>query len=200
MEQNANIAVHSSESSPNPQSVGEVAPVKKLPKWHGLLGMPSAAAAETVGILFAMGSASVAAYNTVRINFYRNMDKHGVFEDIKKKRIDTHTELLEEYKGKKNSKELVSKLLEVEKEYTTQVDKLFKGYGINNVLDRWKTLKYHQKNEVYLAFGAVSAILLGVVAGTSTTRRVEENQEELEKRLDELHAKLDRHNNNTVSR
>jgi hypothetical protein len=164
-------------------SKSKEAPVVK--QTRGLLGLLSARGAEIVGIGVTLGSGWLAAWNSIRNNFYQNTAKYDVFKDIRDKRDNSYTEMYREFKGQQDAPALIKEVNQIEKEYTAAVEERLRGYGIKTTLDRWRTLKTHQKTEALLAFSGVSAVLLGVVASLGASRRVEEKQEALSEKLQE---------------
>lgn len=158
---------------------------------NNIFGMLSSRSAELIGIGVTVISASMAATNSIRQNFYKNITKYHVFKDIQEKRDSKYLDIYKQYRDQKNTSDLIHQINKVESEYISNIDNRLSGYGINNIIDRWRTLKSHQKTEAFVAFAGVGALLAGVVASISASRRVEDRQEDYVKELKHMNRKID---------
>jgi hypothetical protein len=164
-------------TEPTPQTLE---PPKELP---GIFGGLSFKLAEVLGVGVTAASAAVAAWSSIRENFYRNVARYKVFKDVHDVRDREYTELYKRFADKGEKEALIKGINEIEGKYTAEVSKRMEGLGIVNTLDRWRTLKTHQKAEIAVTVAGVSAILLGAVVNLSASRRIREQQQEMSDHL-----------------
>ncbi len=151
----------------------------------GLLGGMSFRMAEAVGVGATLASGWIAAWNGIRENFYKNVSRYKVFDDIRMVRDAAHKRAYDSFAGKRDKEGLIREITAIEATYSAEVGERMRGLGISNTIDRWRTLKTHQKSEVAVAVFGVCAILLGAVVNLSASHRIREEQEQLQEKISE---------------
>jgi hypothetical protein len=159
-------------------------PDKKKDQEH--IPLFNSGVADVAGIVLTAASSIGAALLMIDKNFFRNAEKEKRFEKFHKirdaERASPKTTSL-------RGREWLERIREIERSHEKAVEGELKEMGISGIakpLEKFKSLRAHQKDEVVFTMAAVAAGAIGVVSSIIGNRVTGQKERELADKLDDI--------------
>lgn len=142
--------------------------------------------ADTAGVVLSAISSIGAATLMIDKNFFKNAEKEKRFDKYHKIR-DSQRASPETTKLKNH--DWLIRIREIEKEHESSIAKELRGMGITGPIEKFRSLRAHQKQEVVFTAAAVAAGAIGVISTIIGNRLTAQKEQQLSDKLDELAEK-----------
>ena len=135
---------------------------------------------DAAGVVLSIGSSVAAAVITINKNFFKNAEKEKRFEAIHQKRDALRA--APEVRDLKGS-DWLKRIRQIEAQHDAEVMVELKEMGIHGPLEKFRSLRAHQKTDVFLTVAAVTAGAIGIIGGIIGSRHAAKEDRELNKKL-----------------
>lgn len=137
--------------------------------------------ADIIGIGLTVGAGLAAARIIINKSFFGNLA-----EDRKKKKDDVLRSIVDRDRERiaaAHNKDWPQAIEAIEKKYQKNIKEELSEMGVNSILDKWKSLRGHQKWEAGIAMAAVSAVAIGSISSFLSNRRLDHKLEEIHQQV-----------------
>lgn len=139
--------------------------------------------ADIAGVLLTAASSAFAAVLMIDKNFFRNAEKEKRFEKFHKIRDSQRAEpATTSLKGR----DWLVRIREIERQHEKSIGGELREMGITGPLEKFKSLRAHQKTEVLFTTAAVTAGAIGLVSSIIGNRLTAQKERELADKLDTI--------------